>query len=110
MQLAAVGGEDFQQAVLDDDRQTKGHEQGRQQILAQRMIKQKSLQSVTDDRHQRNDHQQRSQRPDAQGLGGDKRQIGRENDEVAMGDVHEAHDAENQRQARREQRVETADQ
>ncbi len=34
LEPAAVGGEQFQQPVLDDDRKAEGHQQRRQQIVA----------------------------------------------------------------------------
>ena len=38
LQLAAVGGEQLQQAVLDDHRQAERHQQRRQQIVAERAV------------------------------------------------------------------------
>ena len=40
----------------------------------------------------------------------DQRDIGREHDEIAVGDVDQPHDAERQRQADREQRIDAAEQ
>jgi hypothetical protein len=46
LESAAVRREQLQQAVLDDDRQPEGDEQGRQQVLAQRAVEQEPLQRV----------------------------------------------------------------
>ena len=40
LELAAVGGEQFEQAVLDDDRKAEGDQQRRQKIVAERAVEQ----------------------------------------------------------------------
>ena len=110
LQFAAIGGEQFQQAVLDDDRQAEGHQKRWQQVVAERAVEQEALQGITDDRHRRHDQQQRSQRIETEGLRHHQRDVGGEHDQIAMGDVDQPHDAEDQRQAGGEHGVEPADQ
>ena len=110
LELAAVGGEQLQQAVLDDDGEAEGHQQRRQQIVAQRAVEQRALQRVADQRHGRHDEQQRGERIDAEGLRHHQRDVGGEHDEVAMRDVDQPHHAEDQRQPGGEHGVKPADQ
>ena len=51
----------------------------------------------------------RDERADAERLDDHQRQVGAQHDEVAMRDVDQPHDAEHQRQTRREQRIEPAE-
>ena len=110
VELDAVGGEQFKQPVLDDDREAERHQQRRQQIVAERAVEQAALQRVADDRHHRHDDDERQDRVDAERLHRHQRDIGRQHDQVAVGDVDEPHHAEDQRQPRREHGVEPAEQ
>ncbi len=110
LQLAAVGGEDLEQRVLDDDRQAEGDQQRRQDVAAERAVQQAALQAVADCRHHRHDDDQRQQRRQAQPLRHRERDEGGQHDQVAMRDVDQPHDAEDQRQPGGEQRIEPAEQ
>ena len=78
--------------------------------LAERVVEQPALEQITDNRHDHRHQRQRDQRRHAQRLGQHQREIGRQHDEVAMGEVHHTHDAEGEREAAGEQRVEPAQQ
>ena len=62
VELPAVGGEDLQQPVLQDHREAEGHQQRRQDVLAQRAVENAALQPIAEGRHHRHDDQQRRQR------------------------------------------------
>jgi hypothetical protein len=68
------------------------------------------LQRVADGGHHRHDNDQRGERPDAERLRHDQRDIGGEHDEIAMGDVDKPHHAEDQRQPGGKHRVKPANQ
>ncbi len=55
LEPAAVGGEQLQQRVLDDDREPERHQQRRQQVVAERAVEQRALQPIADRRHDRHD-------------------------------------------------------
>ena len=50
-QPAGVGGEGLEQAVLDDDRQTEGDEERRQDVGPSVRLKRQRLQGVADGEH-----------------------------------------------------------
>ena len=60
-QALAVGGEELQQPVLDDDRQTESHEQRRQQIAPERPVQQHVLKRKADDEQDRDRRQHRDE-------------------------------------------------
>ena len=108
---AAVGGKAFEQAVLDDDRQAESDEQRRQDILAERPVEQEILQRPADARTSaapRSSAATKGSRPSV--VTSDEDQEGGEHDQVAMGEVDQPHDAEDEAEARREQRIEPAEQ
>ncbi|MNL44316.1 hypothetical protein D3C87_1668830 [compost metagenome] len=109
-QFLTVGAEEFQQHVLHDDRQAERHQQRRQNVRAQRAVEQQPLKQVAETEHQRHHDQQTRQRTEAQMIDHHQRQVRRQHDEVAMGDVDQAHDAEHQRQPHREHRVQATEQ
>ncbi|MCY1391038.1 hypothetical protein D9M71_58660 [compost metagenome] len=109
-ELPAVGAEELQQQVLQDDRQPEGHQQRRQDVVAEGAVEQLPLQAVADHEHHRHHQRQAGQRRQAEHFHHHQGQVGRQHDEVAVGDVDQAHDAEHQRQADREHGVETAEQ
>ena len=104
----AVGGEGFEQAVLDDDGKAEGDEQRRQDIAAERAVEERVLQRIAEREQHRRRHQRAEERPDAQRLRQRQHDEGRQHDEIAVRQVDEPHDAEDQRQAGGEQRVEPA--
>ena len=53
LQFDAVGGEQRQKPVLDDDREAEGHQKRRQQILAERAVEHEPLQRIADRGHDR---------------------------------------------------------
>lgn len=110
LQPAAVRREQHQQPILDDDGQAERHQQRRQQVAPERAVQQQALRGVADRRHDRHDQHERGERVQPQAARHHQRDIGRQHHEVAMRDVDQPHHAEDQRQAGREQAIETADQ
>ena len=55
LEPAAVGREQLQQPVLDDDGEAEGHQQRRQDVVAERAVEQAALQPIADRRHERHD-------------------------------------------------------
>ena len=110
LQFDAVSGEHRKQSVLDDDREAEGHQERRQQIFAERAVEHEPLQRIAEQRHHRHHHDQRSQRPDAEHFCRHQRDVSRQHDQIAMGDIDEPHHAEDQRQSGGEHGVEPADQ
>ncbi|MNT14355.1 hypothetical protein D3C72_1493570 [compost metagenome] len=108
---ARVGREQLQQQVLDHDRQAEGHDQRGQRVLAQRAVEHVALQQVAEAEGQRQhrEHHQPWHRCAGHRDTGDHRE-GAQDDEVALRRVGQPHDAEHQRLAEREQRVEAAEQ
>jgi hypothetical protein len=107
-QAARIGGEGLQQAVLDDDRQAEGHQQRREDIAADGAVQHERLQQIADDEHQRQRDEGRDRQRQPQHRRHRENDEGCQHDKVAMGQVDEAHDAEDQRQAGGEQGVEPA--
>ncbi len=110
VEFAAIGGEHLEEAVLEDHREAESDQQRRQDVFAEGVIEDQPLQPVADRRHQRNDQDQRGQRVQTARADDHESDVGGEHDHVAMGDIDEPHDPEDQRQSGREQRVEAADQ
>ena len=73
-------------------------------------VEQAALQHVAEAHHHRHDDDQGQERVDAGGVDQHQRQERSEDAQVAVGQVDQAHDAEDQRQAGREQGVEAAEQ
>ncbi len=109
-ELAGVGAVSLQEAVLDDDRQTKGHEEDRQDALADGPLQEEALQDIARAKGDREEDERDQEGRPPENAGQRQDDEGEQHDHVAVGDVDEAHDAERQRQAEREQRVEAADQ
>ncbi len=110
VQPPRVRREGLEQAVLDHDGQAERHEHGRQDAAPEQPVEHEPLQPVADHGHDRHDQPEREQRIDVQRLHGDDRDEGGQDAEVAVGEVDQAHDAEDQRQPGGEERVETAQQ
>jgi len=108
--LADIGAVDALQAVLDDDRQAEGDEDDRQHVLAEHALQQQPLQQVAAGEGEGQHDRDRGQRRQAEALGQRPQDEGDENDQVAVGDVDEAHDADRQRQPHGEQRIQPAHQ
>ena len=104
----AVGREHLQQAVLDDDRQAEGDQQRRHDVPAERAVEQNVLQRVAEPEQKRHGQQRRQERIEPQRLCHHQHDERRQHDQVAVGEIDEPHDAEDQRQPGREQRVEPA--
>ncbi len=107
---AAVGGKAFQQRVLDDDGQAEGDEQRRQDVVAQRAVEHMVLQQPAGGEHRRRCDQRGDERIEAEACDKHQDEEGGEHDQVAMGEVDQPHDAEDQAEPRREQGVEPAEQ
>ncbi|MHC2485918.1 hypothetical protein ACVIKP_007773 [Rhizobium leguminosarum] len=107
---AAIGGKTFEQAVLDDDRQAEGDEQRRQDILAERAVEQEILQAPTDGEHQRHRYQGGNKRVEPECRHQHQDQEGGKHDQVAMGEVDQPHNAEDETEPRCKQRIEPAEQ
>ena len=102
LQFLRIGGIPFQQGVLQDHRQPECHQQWRQDIRPQRLVQQSALQHIADCRHQRHHDDQRNERMHTQQYRGRQPQIGRQHDQIAMGDIHQSHHTENKAKPRRE--------
>jgi len=109
-EFARIGGEGFEQRILDDDRQTKRHQKRRQDIGPQRQVEQAALQRIADGEHHRHDHHQAHERVEAQPLGDRQTDERGKHDEVAVGDIDEPHHPEDQRQPAGKERVKPAQQ
>jgi hypothetical protein len=106
---AAIGGKTRKQAVLKDDRNAEGDQEGRQKILADGRVQQETLQAVPNRRHERHDENGGEQGMKPGEVDRDHREIRCKHDQVAMGDVDEAHDAEDERQPGCKQRIKPAE-
>ena len=95
---------------MQHNRQAKGDEDRGQDILAQYPVEQQALAAISGKTH--NQHHQPDTRkwvqPEHQN--GSEDQIGGDDDEIAMRDIHEPHYAEHQGQSCRKECVETAQQ
>ena len=99
---AAVGRERFKEPVLDHDRKAERDQERRQDVRSERAVEHLRLEGITDREHdwrsdERCDEGVKAKRGDE---GQD--QEGGEYDEIAVREIDEAHDAEDQRQAGRE--------
>ena len=85
---------------------------GGRMSVAERAVEQAALQHVAEHEHHRHARLQAAQRADAgpQLSATHQREVGAKHDEVAVRDVDQAHDAEDQRQPHGEQRVQAAEQ
>ena len=110
LSLPAVGRELQQQPVLDDDREPEGDEQRHQQVGAERAVEHQPLQPPAEREHEGQGDQQRHPDRHEQRRREREDEVGGEHDEVAMREVDEPHDAEDQRKAGGVERVESAEQ
>ena len=106
----AVGREGFEQPVLDDDRQAEGDQQRRQDVAAERAVEQERLQRVAEGEHDRHDDRAARSARHAERWSQREDEERGEHDQVAMREIDQPHDAEDQRQAGGEERVEAAEQ
>ena len=100
---------DFEQPVLHDDRQPESDQQRREDVAAERPIEQHGLQRVAEREHQRHDDGAGDDKRHPCARGGEDQKCS-EHDQIAMRQVDEAHDAENDREAGGIQRIEAAEQ
>ena len=105
----AVGGCRDQQRVLDDDRESEGDEQGRQRRDFEALLDDQPLHPVTEEREQGRDDDEGEQRGHVRGRDHDEGEVGGQHREVAVGEVDDAHDPEEQGQPAGEERVEAAE-
>ena len=106
----AVGGEHLEQRILDDDREPEGDEERRQDVLAEGAVEDDELERPAECEHDRDSDEQRQERTDAERRDDHQDEVGCEHDQVAMGEVDQPHDAEDEAEARGEERVEAAEQ
>ena len=96
--------------VLHDDGEAERHQQRRQNIAAQRAVENAKLQQIAEGRRHGDDHDEARQRMQAGQLDNQQGEIRGRDNQIAMRDVDQPHDPENQRQAGGKQRVEAANQ
>ena len=83
---------------------------GGRMSAAERAVQKHGLERVADDEHERDGDDESDERVEAERVSQHQDQEGGEDDEVAMREVDQPHDAEDQRQAGRVERVEPAEQ
>jgi hypothetical protein len=105
---ARVRREDFQEEVLDDDREAEGHQQRREDVAPERAIQKRTLEHIAQYRHRGHHHGERGVGAPAGAQHQRYATKGGEHDEIAVRDIDQPHDAEGQRQSHGEERVETA--
>ena len=109
-QPLAVGREGLEQTVLQCDRQPERDQQGRQDIAPQHPVQDMALQQPAEAEHHRG-RDQRGKKGMQTGDAADQQDAeGREHDQIAMGQIDQPHDAEDQAETCREQRVKAAQQ
>ena len=104
-----VGAVALQQGVLDDDRQAERGHDGIGRIDADEPVEHDPLEDHADEERPGEDDHQRQERVDAERVCDDEAQVGAEHGDVAVGEVHEPHHAEEQREPRREHGVEATE-
>ena len=108
--LLRVGAVDFQQTVLDDDGEPEGHQQRRQYVVAKGLVQNAALKHIADPGHDGHDDNKGKQRGKTEGGRDCQTEKGGQHDEVAMGNVDQAHDTENKRQSGGEERIKPTEQ
>jgi len=109
LEPAAVGAVDQQQTVLNDDGHPKRDQQWRQDVVTEDAFEHQPLQRKAHRKHHHDDQQRRGDQRNTQHRGHTQHQIGREQDQITMGKIDEPHDAEDQRQPERKQRIDAAE-
>ena len=105
----AVGSEPGDHAVPEDDGEAEGQQNLRDLVMTEHPVDQHPLQEDADperDQRHRNDDENGVQRRPWIEIEADER---RRDDEIALGDVDDAHDAEGKAQSKPDQRIEAAE-
>ena len=103
----AVGREALEQQVLDDDGDAERREDGLHRAGVHGEVEEPPLDEVAEEGHDDHDQDERVERVDLERTDDDESDVGGHDAEVAVSQVDQAHDAEHQREAGGEQRVET---
>ena len=109
LERARIRMKDLLKPVAQNDREAERREQRRERIWPHRPVQEYALQGIAQAEHQRRHRQDREERIEVHLHDRPQREIGGENQEVAMSDVDQAHDAVGDRKADREQRVKPAE-
>ena len=109
LQPLRISGKDFQHAVLQHDGQPERHQQRWQDIPVERSVEQHGLQQIADAEHDNGRKHRRDDDVEAKRI--DSHQDGKraKHHEIAMGEIDQPHDAEDDRQTDGEQRVKSAE-
>ena len=95
---------------MNDDGQPECDQQRRQQIASQGSIQQHVLQGKSGGEHRRHCQQSRKKRVEPKPRRQRENRESRQYDQIAMGEIDQPHDAEDQRQAGGEQRIQASEQ
>ena len=98
----------MQQGILDDDGNAEGDEERRQNVLAQDAIEHDFLQHEAEREHQGQRDQCGQEGRQAKQRDDEQDEICAQHDQIAMREIDQPHDAEDEAQAGCEQRVEPA--
>ena len=107
---AAVRGEGLEEPVLQRNREAEGNEQRWQDVLAQHTVQDEALQQPAEREHQWRGKQRGDPGRQTEPRDANQHQIGGEDDEVAVSEIDEPHDAEDEAQPRSKQGIEPAQQ
>jgi hypothetical protein len=91
--FARVGAEAFQQSVLDNDREAERDQDDEQDVFAHDALQEEALQRKAGRKRDRQDDQRCDDRIEAKRFGQDQQHEAEQDDEVAVCDVDETHDA-----------------
>ena len=94
---------------LPRSNEPKGHEQGRERRDLEALLDDQPLHPVPEEGEQGRDDDEGEQRGHVRGRDHDEREVGGQHREVAVGEVDNPHDAEEQRQPAGKERVEAAE-
>ncbi len=100
----------FEQHVLERDREAEGRQQRHEHAGAQAALQNPPLQEPADRRHDRHDRDEREERRNAGVVRDREDEECGEHREIAMREIDDAHDAEHQRQAASKQSIIAAEQ
>ena len=106
----AVGRKTFLKRVLNHDGQPERHQKGRQDVVAERTVQSQFLEPPAQQEHGRHGDKRREKRIQPDHSDQHENQIAAHHDQIAVGEVHQPHDAEHEAQPGCEQRVKPAEQ
>ena len=108
LQALRIRRKNLEQQVLDDDGDPEGHQQRRQEVVAQRVVEDAALQQVAEEEHEGQHRDHADEGIDPGRLDHHHRDEGGEHDEIAMRDIHQPHHAEDDGEPGGKERVEPA--